>query len=173
MPGNGRDRLSQAALDLDFQKIARLVREGHRSDEAFLSDQGQTLDPDDQEENKAIVERVSAELGVHVENEDQLLMEVYSTLIQAGHPPPDGPARRCVARVLGSATGDRCERAAVLMRPTSDPACGSEAQNAASLGSKRPPTTVARSNLPSAYSMVIRRVLPERSAPPIFILTVE
>lgn len=98
-----------AAEAFDLPRVARLVRAGARDDDAFLADLIGRFDPNDPLALE-ILERLSRG-GLPVRDEKDALFDLYATLLEAGHPAPDGSGRRCVARVVFGAREDRWARA--------------------------------------------------------------
>lgn len=108
------NELLVAAVAFNLDEVAKLVRAGAREEDAFLSDQKQTLNADSPDYNAQIFAHL-ADQGHAAENENQALFALYETLLLAGHPVPDGSKRMCLARVIAGCDDDQVARAERLL----------------------------------------------------------
>ena len=102
-------QLYLAAQDFDLKAVRQWVEKGVFTEHAFVGDQQGLLSPDS-EETAGKLERLKQQ-GFEVSGEKEAIFELYMTLLNAGHPFPDGSSRRSFVRVIFGAGPAHAERA--------------------------------------------------------------
>lgn len=102
-------QLYLASQALDLEAVRHWVEKGVFTDYAFAGDGEGLLSPDS-EETAGKLERLKQQ-GFKVSGEKEAIFELYMTLLNAGHPFPDGSSRRSFVRVIFGAGPAQAERA--------------------------------------------------------------